>query len=226
MHFLRSLLLVTAALIFLPQLALADDNPAAPPGAPTAQQPPANPPANPPAPQNPATPAPKQHARKEEDEKAGLFARLKAHLKGTTAMADDLAGLQRENADLQARVTELENGTELAALRGQNEAMRADIQAFMDYAQQHGLLAENATKPAAPTPQTPMGRAAGQAVAAAVGNQLAAIGVPAGQLPAAVNPGGNAATLEEVEQQLKAAKTSTERQAILTKNHALIMGSN
>lgn len=222
MRILRSLLLVAASLIFMPQLACAEDNPPAPPGAPAAQQ---QPPA-PPAPQNPVPPAPKQHARKEEEEKAGLFARLKAHLKGTTALADDLAGLQRQNAELQARIKALEDGTELKALRDANEAMRADIQAFMDYAQQHGLLDEKGAKPSAPAPQSPMGKAAGQAVAGAVSTQLATLGVPATQLPAAANPDGKAATLAEVEEQLKAAKTPADRQAILAKNKALILASN
>jgi len=222
MRFLRSLILAAVALVIFPQLACAEDNPAAPPGAPAAQQQPATPP----APQNPEQPAPKVTARKEEDEKAGLFARLKAHLKGTTAMADDLAALQKQNTDLQARIRELEDGTELKAMRDENTAMKADIQAFMDYAQTHGLLPENGIKPAPPTPQSPMGKAAGQAVAGAVGNQLANLGVPVTQLPPAGGQDGPAATLAEVEQQLKACKSDRERQAILAKHRKLIMSAN
>lgn len=223
MRFLRSLILAAIVLIFLPQLACAEDNPATPPGAPAAQQPPATPP----APQNPVPPTPKVTARKEEEEKAGLYARLKAHLKGTGGLADDIATLQKANADLQARIKELEGGTELKALRDENTAMKADIQAFMDYAQTHGLLPENGTKPTpAPAPQSPMGQAAGQAVAGAVGNQLANLGVPVTQLPPAGGQDGKAATLAEVEEQLKACKSDRERQAILAKHRKLIMSAN
>jgi hypothetical protein len=220
MRFLRSLLLSVAVFCVFPLPAAADDTPPAPPGAPAAQLP------APPAPA-PQPPAPAPHARKEEEEKAGLFARLKAHVKGTGAMAGEVATLQKENADLQARVKALEDGTELKALRDENALMKGDIREFMAYAQTHGLIPENGTKAPAPKPQSPMGQAAGAAVEGAVSTQLATLGVPASTLPpAAVTPGANAATLAEVEEQLKACKTDRERQAVLTKNSALILASN
>lgn len=193
------------------------------PPAPAAHQPP-------PAPPAPAPPAPAPEARKEEEAekaKASLIARLRGYIKGTGAMANDIAGLQQQVTTLQARITELESGATLKALQDENASMRADIAEFMTVAQTHGLLTESGTAPAAtPSPKSPMGKAAAQAVAGAVSTQIAALGVPVTQLPAAANHNGPAATLAEVEEQLKAAKNPAERQAILAKNKALIMSSN
>lgn len=191
--------------------------PPAPAPAPTAQQP---------APPAPAPPAPAPEARKEEEAekaKASLLARLRGYLKGTGAMANDIAGLQQENADLRARNKALEDGTEIKALRDENASMRADIAEFMAVAQSHGLFADSPA--AAPKPLSPMGQAAAQVVAGAVGNQLAAIGVPVATIPPANPADAPAATLAEVEEQLKACTSDRERQNILAKYRKLIMSA-
>jgi hypothetical protein len=221
MRFLRFLILAAVTCAFALPAVANDTPPPAPPGA-TSAQPPAPAPAAP----SPA-PAPAPAARKEEDAQAGLLARLKAHVKGTGAMANEVATLQDANAKLQARVKDLENGTELKALRDENAAMKADITAYIESAQTHGLLPEKTGNNAPQPPQSPAGQAAANAVAGAVSTQLAALGVKTSALPpAAPVPGGQAASLAEVEEQLKACKTDRERQAVLTKHSALILASN
>lgn len=218
---MRFLTILLAALTLSICQSPAVDNPpppAAPPAAPAATAPAPVPP----VPQVPVVPPVSGEARKEEEAekaKAGLLARLKAHVKGTAAMADDVASLRKENTDLQARIKALEDGTELKALREQNEAMRKDISDYIAHVQAHGL------QPSA-APQTPLMQAGTQAVAGAVGNQLAALGVPVATLPAAAAADGKAATLAEIEEQLKACKNSAERQALLKKNSALILASS
>lgn len=214
----RPLILLAAALaaLCLTTPARADE-PAAPPGAPAAVQPAA--PVAPAAPQTPAPAPVKTTARKEEDEeaaKAGLFARLRAYTKGTNALADQIATLQAENADLQARLTEFENGTTLKALQDENAAMKADITAFMAYAQTHGLIPETGAKPgttANTAPQSPAGIAAGHAIAAAVTTQLQALGIPLATLPPAAAPAAATTTedLQALSDQLAAATDPAER---------------
>ena len=212
-----TLFIAALALAALPHTALANDPPApAPPSnGQTAQTPAPQPPAPGPSSQ---TPAPL--ARKPEEERAGLFARLRAYTKGTDVLANDIAGLQSANAQLQARIKELESGAALKALQDENAAMRADIAAFVEYAQTHGL---DPKEPAAP--QSPMGMAAGAAVAGAVATQLASLGVPTAQLPEATSADGRALTLADVEEQLKACKSDRERQALLTKHRDIILAS-
>ncbi len=214
-------LTIVASLSFSLTASANDAPPAAPPGQ-TAQTPPLQPPVNP-----PVTPPALTEARKEEEAekaKASLLTRLKAYCKGQNGMANDLTALQQENTDLKAQLKAFQDGTAVKALQDQNAAMRKDLEDFAAFAQTHGLLTENPAKP--PAPASPGGQIAGQAVAAAVSAQLAGLGITLTALPAANAPSGTAASIEDVEAQLKACKTPAERQEILTKNHALIMRSN
>lgn len=206
---LHTILLSVAAALLYSSPARATDAPPAPvPAAPA--------PAPAPAPE--PVPAPKAARRPEDEETAGLFARLRAYAKGTGAMADEVATLRAENEALQARVGELESGRELAALRTENAAMRADIQAFITHAQTHGL---NVT---AAIPQSPAGLAAGAAVASAVSNQLASLGVPVASLPdATLSASATLTNLADIEAGLAACKTPEEKQAFLTKHKDAIL---
>lgn len=220
MRFLSLLLLSSAALLWSVPVARATEGP---PPAVVALNAPAAPAAPAPAPEAPAAAAPKA-ARREDEEQTPAAApqgwslnRLTAYLKTKSSLGAAVDERDKTIAALNARIAALESGAELKAARDEAAALRADLEGFANYAQTHGLLNDAA-------PKTPAGLAAGAAVASAVSNQLANLGVPVASLPDATPSASATLTnLADIEAGLAACKTPEEKQAFLTKHKDAIL---
>lgn len=207
---LHSHLLLAAALCFLPTALRAEDTPAAP----VAIH--GNPP---PAPAPPAADSgEKPTARREdEDETAGMLARIKAYTTGKTKLANNITSLEKEIASLTNDLKERDKC--ITALTTENEKMRADLAAFGEWLETNG---HTTAKQAAADPATAFKKAVGDGVS----TEVRKIGIPAALVK--TNPAASAqpATLADLEDRLKDCKSPQERQELLAANKKLILASN
>lgn len=182
---LFSLILCASALFLSPALA---QDPPPPPGAVVTQ--PAPVPTPPPA----ADSGEKTTARKEdEDETAGMFARIAAFAKSKTGMANNIAGLQKQIGDLSAQVKDLQ------AKLDERNALLAQFAEWLE------INGHTSAQAAAADP----GKAFQQAVGTGVANEIRKIGVPAATLKTS-STSAAASTEEDLEAIIAQMKTESD----------------
>lgn len=210
MRNLLTFLSAFAALVLLSGTAFAQDPTSFPP-APSG--PAASTPAAPAPAQGPdSTPAPA--ARREEETQVSFLARIKAYATGKEQLASKISASEQELVSLRAAVSERD--ATIAELKSTVAAQRADLERIGAY-----LSSIGSTEPAAQNPAAAFDAAVGAGVAAAVQQ----IGIPAAAVPQSAG-GGPAVTAEELEEKLKHCKSIRERQDLLAKHRAFILGKN
>lgn len=214
MRFSLPLLSALCALLWFTPAAHAENAP--PPAGPAVSQtPPPAPPSTPPSSQAPAP-----VAKKEEDEGASMMDRLRAAKAGmfnSDGIAGKVAALEKQVSTLTAQLAERDKT--IAQLRADLQERTELLSTFDTWLQEQGHT--TAKEAAADT-----AKAFETAVSTGVANTIRKIGVPVATIKAKSAPEAAASTLEDVEQQLAAAKSSAERQALLAKHKDVIFRSN
>lgn len=147
-----------------------------------------------------------------------LIQRAVARLAGIPTNADS----QAESAALLSRVSALSN--QAAALTIERDEAKAELETL------RAELCSLETALANPAAAVAAGLAAGEqvqaAITASVAHELRTLGVPASSLPKPAAVLSMSATFEDIKEQLAAASSAAEKQALLIKYKSFIVSSN